>query len=622
VETTTSSASAASTDQRDSTPGRGEQDERVPAFYKRRRRRHNELGQVLLRRGAVTPEHLRQALRIQAEQGGHLGAILKKMGACDGRAIADALLEQVRVARTGVSLAERARANPSIVGLRVPCRPTLTRAVLVASDALSLSAAAVIMWLVIAGDALTMAQRLGVSAIVPMCIAVFAATRLYALTPPSPPEEIRRVFLSLSLVYLGSWCIAVLARSSSVGALSHGAWLAGWLVSVLLVPIVRGAVRARFSKGKWWGQPVVVLGAGKVGRAVVSTLQQRPQLGLKPVAILDDDTSKHGTLRATWGEDDITVESVEHEADSSKDRMGTPSTRQAWAQFSEVEGVPVVGGFDLAPVLAQRLHIRSAVVALPEMDTASLLGLIERFGEGFSSVVVIPDLFNLAHFGAPTQDLGGVLGIEVRRQLLLKWPRLIKRAMDIVLTSLGGVLLLPFLAVLALLIKLDSKGSPFYRQKRLGQDGVRFMALKFRSMYGDGEERLTAVLNGDARLRAEYEQFHKLADDPRVTRIGRVLRKYSLDELPQLWNVLVGDMSLVGPRPYLEREIPEMDQQEAIILRVKPGITGIWQVSGRNLSTFQERVQLDVEYVRNWSPWLDIYVLARTVPVVVGGTGS
>jgi lipopolysaccharide/colanic/teichoic acid biosynthesis glycosyltransferase len=107
-----------------------------------------------------------------------------------------------------------------------------------------------------------------------------------------------------------------------------------------------------------------------------------------------------------------------------------------------------------------------------------------------------------------------------------------------------------------------------------------------------------------------------------VTRIGRFLRKYSLDELPQLWNVLVGEMSLVGPRPYLEREIPEMDQKEAIILRVKPGITGIWQVTWRNSSTFEQRVQLDVEYVRAWSPWLDLYVLARTVPVVLGGTGS
>ena len=148
------------------------------------------------------------------------------------------------------------------------------------------------------------------------------------------------------------------------------------------------------------------------------------------------------------------------------------------------------------------------------------------------------------------------------------------------------------------------------------------MALKFRTMHTDAEARLAGLLDSDPALRAEYGMFHKLNVDPRVTGIGRLLRKYSLDELPQIWNVLIGDMSLVGPRPYLEREIPEMAQKEAIVLRVKPGVTGIWQVTTRNESTFEERVNLDVEYVRNWSPWLDLYILARTVPVVIGGTGS
>ncbi|MEI9953212.1 MAG: sugar transferase [Pseudomonadota bacterium] len=267
-----------------------------------------------------------------------------------------------------------------------------------------------------------------------------------------------------------------------------------------------------------------------------------------------------------------------------------------------MEGVPIVGGLELAPILAQRLGIRSAVIAMPKLDSAALLSVIERYAEGYSSVLVIPDLFNVAHFGTPTHSLGGVLGIEVRRQLLLAGPRLAKRLMDVVLTTLGGLPLLPFVALVSLLIKLDSKGTVFYHQKRLGQDGVRFKAFKFRTMYGDGEERLREVLENNPQMRAEYEQFHKLSVDPRVTRIGRVLRKYSLDELPQIWSVFVGDMSLVGPRPYLEREIPEMNGQEAIILRVKPGITGIWQVTERNASTFEQRVQLDVEYVRSWSP--------------------
>lgn len=598
---------------------------RAPAFYKRRRKRNNEIGQVLIRNGVITPEQLRQALRIQSESGGHVGAILKRMGACDSRAIADALIEQVRVARhKAVGLAHRARQNPSIVGLTVVCRPGLSRALLILTDVVALSFAAAIVGAIVGSDPLTLAQRFSVMALVPMCIAALTAVQMYALTPPNPSEEIRRCTLIISLIYAGSWVIAV-ARNGAFQSMPHGAWLVGWLTSVLLVPIGRGTLRSKLATRSWWGQAVVVLGAGKIGRAVVSALQQRPQLGLKPVAILDDDPAKHGTVRATWGEEDLMVQSVSQGPESasfSHDDFETPSARSALEQFAEVEGVPIVGGLELAPVLAQRLDIRTAVIAMPKVDSATLLSVIERYADSYSSVVVIPDLFNVAHFGTPTHSLGGVLGIEVRRQLLLGGPRLAKRVMDVVLTTIGGLLVLPLVAVMSILIKLDSKGPVFYQQKRLGQDGVRFVAFKFRTMYGDGEQRLQEVLARDPRLRAEYDEFHKLTVDPRVTRVGRVLRKYSLDELPQIWSVFVGDMSLVGPRPYLEREIPEMNGQEAIILRVKPGITGIWQVTERNASSFEARVQLDVEYVRSWSPWLDLYVLARTVPVVLGGTGS
>jgi lipopolysaccharide/colanic/teichoic acid biosynthesis glycosyltransferase len=598
---------------------------RAPAFYKRRRKRNNEIGQVLIRNGVITPEQLREALRVQSESGGHVGAILRRMGACDSKAIADALIEQVRVARhKGVGLAHRARQNPSIVGLNVVCRPGWSLALLILSDVLTLGLAVAVVGAIVASDSLTRAQHLSVIALVPMCIAALAAVQMYGLTPPSPSEEIRRCTLTISLVYLGSWVIAV-ARNGAFHYMPHVAWLMGWVTSVVLVPIGRGVLRTEFAKRPWWGQPVVVFGAGKVGRAVVATLQSRPQLGLKPVAILDDDPAKHGTVRATWGEEDLMVQSVRQGPDSvsfAKDDFETPSARSALEQFAEVEGVPIVGGLELAPILAQRLAIRSAVIAMPKLDSATLLGVIERFAEGYSSVLVIPDLFNVAHFGTPTHSLGGVLGIEVRRQLLLAGPRMAKRLMDVVLTTFGGLLILPFVAVVSILIKLDSAGPIFYKQKRLGQDGVRFVAFKFRTMYGDGEHRLKEVLDRDPSLRAEYEEFHKLTLDPRVTRVGRVLRKYSLDELPQIWSVFVGDMSLVGPRPYLEREIPDMNGQEAVILRVKPGITGIWQVTERNASTFEQRVQLDVEYVRSWSPWLDLYVLARTLPVVVGGTGS
>lgn len=600
--------------------------QQVPAFYKRRRRRGDELGQILLRHKQITPEQLRAALRLQTEEGGHLGAILKRMGACDSRAIAEALLEQVRVTRDKGKAREteaRARESPSLMGLTIHCRPRLTTLSVVLSDLVALGIGTGLAWMLITHDAPGRVQRYGILAVLPLCMLIFAYVQLYAATPPGPPEEIRRSTLGITFVCAGLWLVSFLVRSGGWDGVQHLAWFLAWIVGVFLVPIFRATLRWKFSKRRWWGQPVVVLGAGRVGRAVVGTLQQRPQLGLKPVAVLDDDPAKHGTLRATWGDDDIEVEAVpESTGEPPKSTPESASTRAAWANFSQIEEVPVLGGLELAPVLSQRLKVRFAVVAMPEADSAALLSIIERYAESFQSVLAIPDLFDLAFFGAATRDLGGVLGIEVRRQLLLTGPRLAKRLMDVTITGLGLLFVSPLLIIIAVLIKLDSKGSVFYHQKRLGQDGVRFPALKFRTMHGDGERRLQELLARDSKLQAEYDAFHKLTVDPRVTRVGRFLRKYSLDELPQLLNVMFGDMSLVGPRPYLEREIPEMEQKEAIILRVKPGITGIWQVTERNASTFERRLHMDVEYVRSWSPWLDIYVLARTIPVVLGGTGS
>jgi lipopolysaccharide/colanic/teichoic acid biosynthesis glycosyltransferase len=594
----------------------------TPAFWSRRRRRDNEIGQILIRNGTIMPEQLRQALRVQSEVGGHLGQILKKLGACESRHVAEALIEQVRVQRSRGKIrnaARLARENPSLGGLEAKSRPGLGTLVLLLVDLVALALPASLLWGHVSGFQVSLAEQYVFASLVPLCVVTLSTMRLYSITPLSPPDEIRSTFTGISLVYIGSWVVSVATRPEHFGRVSHGYWLVAWFFSVTLVPMARGWLRSVLSKRSWWGHSVIVLGAGWVGRAVVTTLQSRPQLGLKPVAILDDDPTKLGAVRATWGENDIVVERVPRDAD---EEFGSPSERSAVEQFAEVESVPVVGGLELAPALAQRLGIRTLVVAMPQMDSAAILALIERFAETYTNVLVIPDVFNLAHFGAPTQYLGGMLGIEVRRQLLLRWPRMIKRSMDIVLTSIGGLLFLPLLLVIALFIKFDSKGPVIHKQRRLGQDGVRFSALKFRTMYLNADQLLEEVLEKNPALRAEWEAFHKLPDHPGITRFGKFLRKYSLDELPQLWNVLVGEMSLVGPRPYMEREIPDMEQKESIILRVRPGLTGIWQVTWRNESTFEQRLQLDVEYVRNWSPWLDLYVLARTVPVVVGGTGT
>ncbi len=646
------------------------------------------LCEVLLRNGSVTQENVDKAIALQEEKGGQIGRILVSIGACSEEAIARALIEQLRIRKktgydTDVSAA--ARENKDVAGLKVLTRPTQTVLVLLATDVFSLLLAALLATAVhwVRLGAVDWSSWLVVGPAVALCVLTFLGLELYSPMAKSTPDEIRDIVFAASLVHLGASLLSTLGDLPIVawGVMVRGIW---WIATLVLVPIVRSVVRNKLAVQPWWGIPVCVLGAAKTGRLVVRTLKAQPRSGLKPVMLLDDDHSKHGTLRASFTNEVMDVYSVnvsaatfmsesQHKALAddifgtepstvddvtgpiSSDHIPVPPTSwqsrtdvggdaldsdlppgpdsampkrapkesSAWprGKFAEVDGVPIVGDLSLAPVLAQRLKIPYAVVAMPGVDSPKLLQIIERIGGKFSHLLIIPDLFGFATLGVPAKNLGGILGVEVRQQLLLPGPRLAKRIMDVALTSLGSLFVLPFLLLIAALIKIDSKGPIFYTQKRLGKDGEHFKAYKFRTMHGDGEERLKAILDADPALRAEYEIYHKLKKDPRVTRIGRVLRKFSLDEFPQLLNVILGDMSLVGPRPYIERELTEMGGQEKIILRAPPGMTGMWQVSDRNATSFAQRVQIDVYYVRNWSPWLDIHILAKTFGVVIKGSG-
>jgi Undecaprenyl-phosphate galactose phosphotransferase WbaP len=194
--------------------------------------------------------------------------------------------------------------------------------------------------------------------------------------------------------------------------------------------------------------------------------------------------------------------------------------------------------------------------------------------------------------------------------------------MDYVLVIIGGILCLPLIATIVLLIKLTSPGPATYAQKRIGKGGRPFWAWKFRTMVVNADELLQQYLDRDPELRAEWERDHKLKNDPRVTAVGYWLRKTSLDELPQLWNVLRGEMSLVGPRPIVAAEIPKYGDWMELYEQATPGITGLWQISGRNNTTYDMRIALDSRYVLNWSPWLDLYILARTIKVVLRREGA
>ena len=214
------------------------------------------------------------------------------------------------------------------------------------------------------------------------------------------------------------------------------------------------------------------------------------------------------------------------------------------------------------------------------------------------------------------------VGFEVANNLLNRGYKISKRIVEIALIILSSPLSLIFFVLITIAIKLNSPGPVFYKQKRIGYDGKELWVLKFRTMQQNADKIITQYLENNPAYRAEWEENFKLREDPRITSLGKILRQTSFDELPQIWNVLKGEMSLVGPRPIVQNEIPLYGEYFEIYKQVKPGITGLWQISGRNDLPYQERVLLDVYYIQNWSVWLDIHILMHTFLAVIQRRGA
>jgi Undecaprenyl-phosphate galactose phosphotransferase WbaP len=394
----------------------------------------------------------------------------------------------------------------------------------------------------------------------------------------SPVERVRRH----SLIFIGTLLVVCVLDV----AFNHGGWfkqglLAAVPITVVLVWTADIASRTILVRLGLWGRPCVVVGAGSSGIEVVRCLERRSNLGYNPVLFMDDDPDRWGTV---------------------------------------IEGLPVIalGGKALGEHLAR--HASTAIVALPPENAGRIQEIIRLLP--FSTVLVMPPSVEWATINTRVRDLSGRLCLEVSHSLKQPLVRGLKRAFDIAAALMLLILVLPLMVVIAVALKLDSHGPVLFRQKRWTGGAQSFMALKFRTMHVDAEDRLRVLLQNDPALRREYEMYHKLSQDPRVTRIGRFLRKVSLDELPQLWNVLVGDMSLIGPRPYMPHELTKYPEEQEILAQVKPGITGLWQVSGRHRTTFKRRIEIDVHYVENYSVWLDLYILLRTVWIVLKADGA
>jgi Undecaprenyl-phosphate galactose phosphotransferase WbaP len=349
-----------------------------------------------------------------------------------------------------------------------------------------------------------------------------------------------------------------------------------WTLSLVFIPGGRFLLRKLLIQLRLWGEPAIIIGDPDRAGPLADYFRTNPQLGVRPVAVLHNGSSSeefHSSSLATLKE------------------------------------------------YARRLSINTALIAINDLN--SFDSLVDRYRFVFGRVILVK--YKNGKFALnllKSLDFSEVLGLQVKNNLLSLPSQVFKRVTDLVTSVLGLIVLSPFLGLIALAILIDAPGRVFYRQKRLGRHGREFTLLKFRTMHLNADQVLQAQFKRNPGLKQEWDRYQKLKNDPRITRMGRWLRKFSLDELPQLWNVVLGEMSLVGPRPIMvdQRELYGDTFKEYI--QVAPGMTGLWQVSGRNQTTFARRAELDDEYIQRWSQWLDIYILLKTVTVIFGKNGA
>ena len=396
-------------------------------------------------------------------------------------------------------------------------------------------------------------------------------------------DETRVMVKSISLASITLMAIVTLGKMG--GTVSRFVLLGMWISSLFVFPVFR-----------FWGkrllydmgirrERVLIIGAGNAGRLVVEGLQREKHMGYDVIGFLDDDKHKLGET---------------------------------------IHGKKVFGSVEEFPQFIKELGVKTAVIAIPSLPPERLSVLTAGVQNSAVNTMVIPDLKGIALLNTDLFHLflEEIFLMNIRNNLKSVTNRLIKRIFDTAASIVFLPVLLPLIAIVGIMIRLETPGSAIYAHDRIGRNGKIFKCYKFRTMRRDAEEKLKEMLESSQVLREEWENSWKLKDDPRVTRIGRFLRKGSLDELPQIFNVIKGEMSLVGPRPYLPRERTEIEENFHVICNAKPGITGLWQVSGRSNTNYKYRVKLDTWYVMNWSLWLDITIIFKTIKVVLKAEGA
>lgn len=397
----------------------------------------------------------------------------------------------------------------------------------------------------------------------------------YPAAPLPPIEEMRRLSLSAILSHL-LVIAAVVMVSQTMEGYSRAVLIISGLLTAVLAQSFRNWMRKMMFKAGFGQIPVLLAGSGKVAKEIAQILHDDPYTGFRIVGYFDG---------------------VKREA-------------------SQMDGVdfPCLGRLKDIVKVAQEKDIK---VLLACQDERLFRCQMEEFTKWFTYIEYLPTASVFPVFGAKAVVFDGIGGLEMVNQGRKKLFRVQKRVLDTIMTVFAFALSSPLFVILPILIKVTSEGGVFYRQHRLGKGGRRITVWKFRSMYADADERLERLLASDPDAAEEWRQNHKLRRDPRVTPLGKLMRMTSLDELPQFFNVFLGDMALIGPRPIVQDEVAKYGDSYGTFSSVRPGVTGLWQVSGRSDTDYTRRVALDSYYVMNWSPWMDWWILLRTFYVVL-----
>ena len=356
------------------------------------------------------------------------------------------------------------------------------------------------------------------------------------------------------------------------------------LFSFINIVVFRYVFKKVLEKERLLQIPVLIIGAGKTAELLVKGITGDTGLGYKVIGFLEDNK--------------VECKILQH--------------------------YQVLGGFEDAETVIKATGVQQVFIAAPGLEQEKITSLIYRVQPLVKKVGIVPNLIGVPMGNLEVESFFNekLMILRVTNNLARPFNRFLKTVFDYVLTFFGTIAISPILLVIAIWIYKDSPGPVIFKHTRIGKDGKPFPCYKFRSMCVDAKEKLEELLANDEEARAEWERDFKLKNDPRITKSGAFLRKTILDELPQIFNVLRGEMSLVGPRPIIQEEIERYGEYAADYLIVKPGITGMWQVSGRSDIDYEERVMLDSWYVRNWSVWLDIMLLWKTFDVVIRRKGA